>query len=240
MSTREERLELRMQKDASYKRPNQPAIAMAVAHIARAASMRGKMQSQGPGRKHPSTTSGSGGGGGGGGQLVWGPQRQQPRRSSSCSYRLNNSLSEAAAAAADDDVFVRSASPHPLPPGNKLSTAAETTPNVSNHRPLLPGPRTREELLKLQEIREKAREQERLEREREQDRLDREELVPDSKKAPQVGLDNVHRSFSRTLLALPLIVHFFITNNTDDVNKYERLALRLMISYHKTANRSLF
>ena len=36
-------------------------------------------------------------------------------------------------------------------------------------------------------MREQAREQERQERQREQERLDREELVPDSKKAPQVG-----------------------------------------------------
>lgn len=39
----------------------------------------------------------------------------------------------------------------------------------------------------MQERREMARQQERMERQREQERMDREELIPDSKKAPQVG-----------------------------------------------------
>ncbi len=46
--------------------------------------------------------------------------------------------------------------------------------------------------LPSQEMREQAREQERQERQREQERLDREELVPDSKKAPQVGQEAGH------------------------------------------------
>ncbi len=225
MSTREERLELRMQKDASYKRPNQPAIAAAVAHIARAASMRGKMAAA-PGKAParfalPGGGAGGGGGGGGGGSGGGGvgrghhhprPRTFQPRRSSTCSnYKTNavvgNSLSGGVEVLGgddegdggdrddgdgyDDDVFRSTTSPVPPTPTVTASAAtmsakpssANLQATSANHAPTM---RTREELLMLQEIREKAREQERLEREREQERMDREDLVPDSKKAPQV------------------------------------------------------
>jgi len=56
------------------------------------------------------------------------------------------------------------------------------------------------ELLRLQECRERAREEERQERQRHQERVDRQELIPDSKKAPQVRQGA--RALARALLAV--------------------------------------
>lgn len=148
MSTREERLELRLKGQVHYERPQARGIASAVAHIARAASMANRAT---------------------GGDPATGvvKKRKSSRRRPN---NLGGSLADSDGAADEGG-------------DNSEAVAAASGNHVG---PLSP----RDELIRLQERRERARELERLERQLEQDRLDREELVPDSKKAPQVGRDD--------------------------------------------------
>ncbi len=88
-------------------------------------------------------------------------------------------------------------------------------PLRSATKSLTPLPHRNSELLLLQEKRERAREQERKEREKEKERLDREELIPDSKKAPQVR-------------STPFSPHFFpstsYTNDEEDGDEIVEVA----------------
>ena len=167
MSTREERLELRLQGDAAYttRAPSVTATALRHHHF----KLYGQSQQAGSAAALP--------------------QIRRTRNDQSASNNNNDTRSLSVASTGSNRV------PRPTPPGGRspslqtplLRTSASAAQlGQQQQQQLQQQLSAAEEQRLLEERRERAREMERLDRQREQERIDREELIPDSKKAPQV------------------------------------------------------